>query len=435
MMTFYGGKKMQIYVRIARYTLEKDIIAQNSNSFGLTIPANLLMYYGKSLAKFIIKNPRPFFIDPVTYIFVYPRNMLKRDNSELQVDRGGNYKLKKSYDKLVRAYDKGLIDLFKSDNPLPTSYFDDPDNVEKFVRNNIAYQKNLLTNSLDKISRYEAMVGEEIPEKSNLKPEFLTAPYFYFGDSSDPWYDVNIKLSQLTKEFSSNDNVYSIICTHKQSLSSTLADEIVSDFDEVDGYLLFASNFEEYVEPIHSLRRLKSFVSRLYEKSSKPILNLYGSFFSVFLNYYGMKGVSSGLCVLDHKDVLEEVTMAIARIKFYLPSIRGFLVENDYKTYLERFNPSDECDCNLCQTLANKKTSLSTRSYVSGIDKLFSIYRGKLMTSAMDHFLHCRLNESELVNTKSLSEIRAILETNRRNSRRYAHVLNTSNFVDRILRI
>lgn len=426
---------MQIYVRIARYTLEKDSIAQHSNSFGLTIPANLLMYYSKSLAKFIIENPRPFFIDPVTYIFVYPRNMLKRHESELQVDQEGNYKLKKSYDKLVRAYDKGLIDLFKSDNPLPISYFDDPDNVEKFVRNNIAYQKNLLTNSLDKISRYEAMAGEEIPDQSNLKPEFLTAPYFYFRNSSDPWYKVNINLSQLTKEFCPNDNVYSVICTDKQSLSSTLADEIVSDFDEVDGYLLFASNFEEYVEPIRSLRRLKSFVTRLYEESSKPIVNLYGNFFSVFLNYYGMKGVSSGLCVLDHKDVSAEVTMAIARIKFYLPSIRGFLVESDYRTYLERFNPSDECDCNLCRALANKKTSLSTRSYVSGIDNLFSIGRGELMTSAMDHFLHCRLNESELVNTKSLSEIRAILETNRRTSRRYVHILSTSNFVDRILRI
>lgn len=426
---------MKIYARVARYTLEKEILAKYSNSFGLTIPANLLLYYGKSLAEFLTKYPKPFFIDPVTYIFVYsPINMFKRDNFEIQFDHDGNYKLKKSYDKLVRVYDEGLIKLFKSDKPLLISYFDDPDNVDKFVRNNIAYQKNFLPNSLEKISRYEAMAGEEIPEQSNLKPEFLTAPYFYFRDTSDPWYDVNKKLSQLTKELSPDDDVYSVICTDKQSLSSNFADDIASDFDEIDGFLMFASNLNEYNEHVQSLSRFKTFISRLYEVTSKPILNLYGSFFSVYLKYYGMKGVSSGLCVLDHKNVLAEVTGAIARIKFYIPSVHGYIAENDYKTYLERFDPSDECDCNLCQDLANRKIRLPPSRYVSHIDQLFKSGRGQLMNNTIKHFLHCRLNESEMVNTKSLSEVNTVLQQNRRTSRRYANVLNISNFVDRMLR-
>ena len=425
---------MQTYVRITRYTLEKEIIAKHSNSFGLTIPANLLTYYSKSLAEFIKKNPRPFFIDPVTYIFQIPNNMLKRDNSGLQVDRYGNYKLKKSYEKLVLTYDKGLLSSFKSGNPLGISYFDDPKNVDRFVRNNIDFQKNLLTNS-DKSSRYDAMVGEGKNNQSNLKPEFLTAPYFYFRDTSDPWYNVNTNLSQLSKTLSPNDDVYSVICTDKQNLSTTVADEIVSDFDEADGFLLFISDFEEYTEPVHSLRHLKSFVNRLYEESSKPIINLYGSFFSVFLNNDGMEGVSSGLCVLDHKDALNEVTGGIARIKFYLPSIRGYIVENDYRTYLQRFNPRSECDCSLCAALGNKKTDLSTRDYMVSITNLFSSDRGTLMTSAMDHFLGCRLEETEMVNTRTLPEIRTILQKNRSTSQRYANIISIRDFVDRILSV
>lgn len=434
-MSFYGGKKVQVYVRIARYTLEKEIIAKHNNSFGLTIPANLLTYYGKSMAKFITKNPRPFFIDPVTYIFINPMNMLKRKNGILEVDQQGDYKLKKSYQKLVSVYDKGLLDLFKSGNPLPISYFDDPDNLNKFVTNNITYQKNLLINSLEKASRYDAMAGEEIPDQSNLRPEFLTAPYFYFRDTTDPWYKVNRDLTNLTKELSPDDDVYSVICTDKRNLGSTFADEIASDFDAADGFLLFASDFGESREPVDSLRRLASFVTRLSEVSTKPIINLYGSFFSVFLRKFGMNGVSSGLCVLDHKDALEEVTGGMARIKYYLPSIRDYLVESDYRTFLQRFNPNNECGCNLCSKLANKKASLSRADYMKDIGNLFTIGRGALMTATMHHFLDCRLDESDMVNAKSLSAIKAILQQNRRTSRTYGNVITISNFVDRILRL
>ena len=425
---------MQTYVRLTRYTLEKEIIAQFPNSFGLTIPANLLMYYCKSLAEFISKNPKPFFIDPMTYIFVYPTNMLKTENFELQVDREGNYKLKKSYEKLVRACDRGLIELFQSRNSLLLLYFDDPSNVEKFVKNNIGYQKNLLRNSLDKVSKYESMLGDDISRNLNLEPEFITAPYFYFRNTSDQWYNVSLRLSQLTKELSPDDRVYSVICADKQSLNSTLVDTIVSDFDEVDGFLLFASDFNESIEPASSLRRLRSFVNRLHEESSKPILNLYGSFYSVLLKYDGLEGVSSGLCILDHRDATAEFIGARAPIRFYLPSVRNKISEQDYKTYLERFNPVDECNCNLCQVLAERKNTLSSREYVSYVGDLFSGSRGQLMTDTMEHFLYNRLQESELVNTSPFSEVRTILETNRRTSRRYARLLNTGNFVDAILR-
>ncbi len=427
--------RVKNYVRLARFAIEKEVIVQSQDSFGLTIPANLLFYYRKSMAEFIRKNAESFFIDPMTYIFVYPSNMLKTKDFDFEVDSSGNYKLKKSFDKLIRAYDEGLLELFRSCNPLPLSYFDNGLNVEKFVQNNILYQKNLLKESLDRISKYESMLGLNGSENAELEPEFITAPYFYFRNTSDPWYNVNLKLSQLTKEHCPEDIVYSVICTDKQNLNNIFADKIVSDFRDLDGFLLYISDFNESAEHVPLLRQLRSFVGRLHEESSKPILNLYGSFFSILLRYSGLEGVSSGLCILDHRDATAEFKGARAALKFYMPSLRDKISENDFKTFLLQFNPTDECNCSFCQRLAEVRNGLSSVELRTRIDRLFTDGRGQLMSDTMEHFLHNRLQESQLTINKSLSEIKAIIEINRADSRKYVALMNTGNLIDKILTV
>src|SRR4030067_3070432 len=212
----------------------------------------------------------------VTYIFVYPANMLKTRDFEYEIDSSGKYKLKKSFEKLVNAFDVDLVELFNSLRPLPLEYFNDPANVEKFVMNNAAYLKNLLKEPLEGISRYEAMLGLDDPENQELEPEFITAPYFYFRNTADPWYNINVRMSQLTKELNPDDKVFSVVCTEKQNLNDVLADKVATDFDRIDGFLMFISNFSESAETVPLLRQLMRFVNRLNTISPKPILNLYG---------------------------------------------------------------------------------------------------------------------------------------------------------------
>jgi hypothetical protein len=423
---------MKNYVRLTRFTLEKDAITQFSGSFGFTIPANLLFYYRKSMAEFIKNNGKSFFIDPMTYLFVYPTNMLKTRDFEPEVDSSGKYKLKKSFEKVICAYDKELLSLFQSCTSLPPSYFDASSNVEKFVQNNIRYQKNLLRESLDRVSQYESMLGLDGSKSPSLEPEFITAPYFYFTNTSDPWYSVNLSLSRLTKERCQDDKVYAVVCVNKQSLDTTLADSILTDLNVMDGIILFASDFNESAEPVPSLRQFRSFVSKLQE-SAKPVLNLYGSFFSILLRYDGLNGVSSGLCILDHRDASAEFKGARAPIRYYVPSLRDKLSEQDFKTFLLQFNTASECDCSFCQALAEARKSLSTREFVTQVDQLFKDGRGQLMIDVMGHFLHNRLRELEMVETKSASEIREIIETKKADSEKYRALINTGDFVDRIL--
>jgi len=55
------------------------------------------------------------------------------------------------------------------------------------------------------------------------------------------------------------------------------------------------------------------------------------------------------------------------------------------------------------------------------------------MQHAMEHFLHNRLDESELVNTNPLPEVIPMLENDRTTSRKYVSLLDTGNFIDRLL--
>jgi hypothetical protein len=209
----------------------------------------------------------------------------------------------------------------------------------------------------------------------------------------------------------------------------------VSDFRDLDGFLLYISDFNESAEHVPLLRQLRSFVGRLHEESSKPILNLYGSFFSILLRYSGLEGVSSGLCILDHRDATAEFKGARATIKFYMPSLRDKISENDFKTFLLQFNPTDECNCSFCQRLAEVRNGLSSVELRTRIDRLFTDGRGQLMSDTMEHFLHNRLQESQLTINKSLSEIKAIIEINRADSRKYVALMNTGNLIDKILTV
>ncbi len=424
---------MKNYFRLARYSLEKDVIEEFSDPFGIVIPANLLFYYKKSMAEFLRTSNRPFFVDPVTYLFAYPANLLKTKDFNYEIDNSGNYKVKKSFEKLVDAFDEDLIKLFKTLGALPSAYFDNPLTAQKFVSNCINFQKNLLIESIEPISRYESMLGTDTTQEQGVKPVFIVPPYFFFRNLADPWYAVNLRLSKLTKQFSPDDLVYSVISTDKDNLDEAFADKIIADFDTSDGFLLFISDLNESGESLNTLKNLMNFVNRIYINTNKPIINLYGSFFSMLLNFRGLDGVTSGLCILDHRDATAEFKGGRAAIRFYLPSTRAKLAEQDFSTFLQNFNTNLECDCLFCQRIAELRKTLGSRDYAAYIDRLFSDERGELMASAMEHYLHNRIKEARLITDKPLTEILAILVNNKTDASKYSPLINTGNFVEKII--
>lgn len=429
---------MKYYVRLARYTLEKDIITEFPNDLGLVLPANLLLYYGKSIAQYIKNTSKSYFIDPMTYVFTHPKNMLKADeNNELEKDESNDYKLKKSYENLVKSYGSQLFDLFRSNIPLSPSYFDDSNNLKNFIENNVEYQKNALKKNYSKISKYEIMLGLSGSGTISLEPEFITAPYFYFNSFSDPWYAINIKLSRMTKSVVSDKKMFSVLCFNKSLLfDSSLADRISKDFNESDGFLLYISDLDETSEVVPTLKNLKLFIGSLYVLTKKPIINLYGTFFSVLLNYSGLYGVSSGMCILQQRDATKEYPRSWAPIRFYIPSTHNKIAEDDLITiYLEKFEPTEECSCSFCLKISKMKESLPPREYVSYIAKQFKTNRGEIMQSIMRHFLNNKLYEIDLVNSNPLETIRRYLKQNETQAEKYIPLLNIKNYPTTLLSV
>lgn len=427
---------MKYYVRITRYTLEKDIISRFPQEFGIVIPANILLYYEKSLAKYINNINKSFFIDPMTYVFTNPRNMFKTNNGTYELDSRNNYKLKKSYEKLIKKYYKDLEGQFKSDIPLQPEYFSYSALVKSFINNTINYQKETLINKLEKVSRYESMIGEERLSESALTPEFLTLPYFYFDNLSDPWYDVNVLLSEEIKSIKKDKEIFSILCMNKALLTSpSVPRRIAKDFSNADGFLLFISGLDGEDDSVDLLRHFASFVQSLFRESAKPIINMYSSFFSNILKYFGLIGTSSGLCILDHRDAKVVYTTGRAFLSFYLPSIHANISEDNFKTYLKKYDPSIECDCLFCREISGLKRSLPKISFEENIDKRFAVFRGGLMSSAMKHFLYNRLKEVEEINSINLQETIDHLRTDASKARQYSTLLEINNYPERWLNV
>jgi hypothetical protein len=432
---FCGESKVNNYFRLARFSLEKNVLEEFTEPFGIAVPANLLFYYKKSMAEFLKSNKRPFFIDPVTYLFTYPVNMLKTKDFDFEVDNAGLYKVKKSFEKLVKALDEDLITLFKTSGALQIDYFNRPGKLEAFAQNTLDFQKNLLNESAEPISRYETMLGIQADENSEIKPAFVIPPYFYYRNTDDPWYTISLRLSQLAKQLSPDDKVYSVICTEKYNLNEEFANKLITDYGHSDGFLLFISDFDETNETVENLKSFIEFTNRLFVGSNKPILNLYGSFFSMLLSFRGLEGVTSGLCILDHRDATAEFKGGIAALRFYLPSVKAKLAEQDFITFLQNFNTTGECDCAFCLKVAKLRSSLpSPRNFATAIDHLFSEERGDLMTSAMEHYLHNRIKEAKIISERPLAEILLDMQNKRKEAAKYAPLINLSNSTERITR-
>jgi len=428
---------MRYYVRLARYTLEKDILLEFSEDFGLIIPANLVKYYNKSLGSYMKKHQKSYFIDPLTYVFTHPANMLKKQSGKLERNSKGKYKLKKSYEKLVEDIDPYLIEQFIDKIPIQPNYFLEPDNVDRFVKKNIQIQKESLSEASEKISRYEQLIGEESEENDN-RLEFFVAPYFYADRITDPWYAINIELINLTREYLGESLFYGVLCINKNILyQRDIAEVIAEDYDNCDGILLFLSDFHSERESLATLSRFKEFVYSLSQETGKPIINLYGAGLSPFLDKYGLSGTASGLCILESRNANEEYGFSIARIKHYIPSSHEKITEDNFRTYLRSFDPIEECKCSFCSYISQIRERYINNQpqYLDHIANLFTSERGFLMKGAMTHFLENRLKEVEKINTLTSPKLLEILHDETALAKRYELSLDTNNFSETILNL
>jgi hypothetical protein len=209
--------------------------------------------------------------------------------------------------------------------PVTEKDFSSSKDIAQLAERVITFQEKFL---VDSIPEEDLKYFTEHPSDI-LRPCFFIAPYFYMQSSTiDRWLKINQDLITESKKVSKKNEVYAEIVIdrgilEKQDELSRISDAYLK-LDKCDGYLLWISDLSEHDSSLSTLRGLKELVKAL-ALSDKPIINLFGGYYSLLLTKFGLSGVCHGPGYGEERDVIP-VGGGLPTSKFYLTPIHQRLL-------------------------------------------------------------------------------------------------------------
>lgn len=388
-------KPVKIYYRL-NIAGEKDLLLDcKSRYHGVVVGAHILALGKNWISPFLKKLDKPFFIDPVTYVFSF-------DLSHIRNKKGD---LRKSYELLTKKYRGVIKSAIGNDRSLSVDDLSDSDKIDDFSKSVIDFQRNVFveeTPSQKSISDYAELLGEGVTVGAHY-PEFLVSPYFYVEDIDDPWYELSLKVSKTSIKYKNDLDLYAMICvSHEMLKNNDMVSQIISDYRGFDGYVLSISGFDEYKKDEEILEGFIQMVSKLSEYG-KPVVNLYGSYFSFLSSKFGLSAISSGIGMGESKDLMSKTTGGRYAKRYYVPTSKSIATETDARSYYSE-NFDLLCKCKVCGDIIKDMPSDIKASDI--VNSFFDNSDAKL---SKKHFIENRYYESKTISESSTNALIDIL--------------------------
>ncbi|MGB2798286.1 MAG: hypothetical protein WBC82_00310 [Dehalococcoidia bacterium] len=373
---------------------EKDYLLRAYAWFDdVLLNANLVEAGAASLGIFLTKlrdKDKQYFIDPMTYAFALPPYLLMRRGVVIP----SRAYLKRTFLGLAQQYGK-VVNEHAGERALQPDHFISDADKEEFCLNVLNYQKEKLTEDL-RASEYFLM-AEVIP----LVPKRLVAPYFHLSGDME-WLDINIELANIACRI--EPAVWVGVCLDSLLLySDESLEDIVGRYTQVPtcGYLLWATDFNENratERQIHGLRRL---VNELSQAGTKPVINMFGGYFSCLLAQYGLTGISHGLGYGEKRDIEPVLGGGLPPAKYYLPAIHKDIRLDQFVAIAQGLDnlsfPQHVCDCVICKGLLRQGIDSLIIQYT---DSTFKLVNNRLREVATQQVY--RLTRFHYLNNKHL---------------------------------
>lgn len=413
-------KNLKHFVRYGTSAEQKYIVEHQDLFDGVVVNANMLIHASKSIAMFLYKDVsnKPFFIDPITHAF-------QHDLRWIYSDKG---KIKKSIEKLVNEYG-GLIQkmILELKRPLRGSDFNDI-NIIEFVNSVLNFQYNFVEESVDEEYKdYLEYLGEK------RKPEILIAPYFYMtNENFHNWIEINKKLICLSMD---NKNKYEskkifaqVVITKEILLDPLKINSIIEYCNYADGVFYWIDGFDEARASEEELKKVIELI-KLFKNTNydKPIVSIYGGYFSQLLLKKGLDAVVHGLEYGEKREVVP-VGGGIPRAKFYIPALKqrfdatsvipllsylNIINKDEYKTKLCKCVNCDNVIHNNSIGLENITSDFSVYlqtkqvkiSYKSGAEREVEYPIVDSKEQCLFHYLYVKNNEYQNIEFKQLKDL------------------------------
>jgi len=336
---------VQIYLRL-NLPREIEIAKQYRNEVhGFVLEAHIFEVFKRTFSNFLaLRGYDTYIIDPVVYKFSLQDIIDQTD--------------KVWYQNLVSAYHLELTEEQPFLNPRKIS----DAKIRDITKQVIYYQCEVVRNEIKRAAYQNLGLLQFLPSLKkpdyNLNPRapmYVIPPYLIIEDTDNAEYRDYLKF-----------NVKSIMYAKKLTKAPLLGivaigDEILQDINklkevlmayliniECDAYGVWVTGLNEATDKDFLLGRYVSLFLTLKRRSNKPVINLYGGYFSLILSALNiLDGVVFGIGYAEYRDPRMEAG-PVAVNRYYNPLTHTFESIRRMSIFY-RLMPSLMCRCKVCK--------------------------------------------------------------------------------------
>ncbi len=304
----------------------------------VAVPGTVAAYFPEATASFILATRRPYFIDVKTPLFQGP----------LVQPRPSHIALANTLSPTVAA---ALV----AGGALGSAVYTE-DVIHDLLRRTVEFQTTYHEQASafrDKLAKYARLLAEARgeqplaePHAGLLAPEMILAPYFCArAIANDPWLDVDRRIWAAAAAREDSTRIVPVVALDSEEPSS-LEDILSLLPDGLSRRVIFwLTGFDERSEPRQRLSALWKVVRD--HRNRYDLINLYGGYFSVMLQFAGLAGFSNGIGYSESRRWPELASSGAAPARYYVPLLHAFLSPGDAQLLVDQ-DPWFACPCDVC---------------------------------------------------------------------------------------
>jgi len=310
--------------------------------YGIAVSAHLLAYTPTSVVQLLNDTQKPFFIDPMTFVFARDTMVITR-----------NGRIRKSYAKLMVDYGPPFANCLDGHRTSPEDFKDNLGMLDEAVMTDVCrrvldFQKAKCSITTAFPKYYQLLRKGKLP--FSVSPSFLVAPYFFASRHGDEWYTISLRMARISRSLRGDHELYPVICISLDVLwDDAQISNIVNDYADFDGYLVWIDDLDE-ANVSGELNGLKTLVSKL-SSYGKPVYFLYGGYLCDLLSKFGLTGYSSGICYGESRSV--DTKGGGAGNRYYIPFTHLKISEDLANAFFAESegNRATMCSCHTCGSI------------------------------------------------------------------------------------
>jgi len=277
--------------------------------------------------------------------------------------------------------------------PLCVSDVSDDDVLDAHVKHTVEMQLQFSSRSEDarKLEKYKKLLGISSLGALGV-PQFIIPPYYQFSNNADQWFTVNQRCVAAALKYNKDVPVRPVFHFQEWAAVDWGACHTWLASLETEEFWYYPNFFKEHEAPSEELKAYRKTVEAASENGLKPAV-LFGGYYAILMSKYGLQGFGNGIGYGEwrdsgyHRGGTAATRIYLLKLHRYIDAAAAqYLVEQDPEYF-------------------GSDTDIVAGYIESGVSLV-----EMALNEALDHFMECRRQEIDFVESHPLPAIVAELD-------------------------